>query len=173
MQTSPSAGRKLRIWMIALLVIFIILMAVVLVLWKIPVMSATNEDGSLLFSKRIDPHTEMTSYYLHSVEKCPMVEKFIIDQQNRIVLKESWNCNFGAGIESALPKGAKGSLENGYYKIRNINQVFEEIQFHPVDIAKQRLKIGDEEWRLYEEPFEGNTFILKTGKMRLVEYLLK
>lgn len=168
-QTPAMRGRRGRI--LLLLVLFIIGMIIVL-LMRVTVIHATDEDARTLLKKRIEPGAEMTSSYLHSVEKCPMVEKFHIDRL-QIVLDESWNCNFGAGIEASIPEGAKGAFEDGFYKIRSIDKHFEEIQFHPVKIARQQLQIDDETWNLYEKPFVGETFTLKSERMSIFTYLLK
>ncbi|WLV24322.1 DUF1850 domain-containing protein [Aciduricibacillus chroicocephali] len=155
-----------------LLVLFILALASMLLI-RVPVIYGIDEEGEVLLKKRVSPGDELISEYVHSVEKCPMKERFKVNHNLDILLKESWNCNFGAGIESSLPEGTTGSFENGYYKIKGINQQFNEIQFHPVAIAKQRLMVRNKTWDLYKEPFEGRTFTLKTGRMSLAEYLLK
>lgn len=90
-----------------------------------------------------------------------------------MVLMESWNCSFGAGIETKPPPGATDRMEDGYYVIDNIDQTFQEILLHPVSIAEQKLTIDGHTWNISRKPFEGRTFSLEIEKQNWFVFLIE
>ncbi|WP_373894113.1 DUF1850 domain-containing protein [Virgibacillus natechei] len=163
-------GRRLG-WL--LFFCLIIAIGICLSLTNVHVMYAIDEDGNILISKQVNADTTFSSEYIHSVVKCPIIEKHEVNEQGEMILMESWNCSFGAGIETEAPPGATDRLEDGFYVIDNINQVLPEILYHPVEMSDQILTIDDQEWNISKEPFVGKTFSLTVEEESLLVYWWK
>lgn len=167
----PSlSGRRLG-WLLGISLITFI--GIYLFLSNVHVMYAIDEDGDILISKQVNADTTFSSEYIHSVVKCPIIEIHEVNEQGEMVLMESWNCSFGAGIETQAPPGATDELEDGFYVIDNINKVLTEILYHPVGMSDQILTIDDQEWNISKEPFVGKTFSLAVEEESLLVYWWK
>ncbi|MFD1363451.1 DUF1850 domain-containing protein [Lentibacillus salinarum] len=172
METRPHKRHSLPKRRLAwLLLVIMLLIGIYLLLSPVHVMFAKADNGDVLIAKRINADTHFSSRYIHSVEKCPIIEKYVVSADYVMVLMESWNCNFGAGIETQPPPGATDRLEDGYYVIDDIDKAFDDVLFHPVSIAEQQLTIDDETWEISREPFEGRTFRLFIEKETVLMYL--
>src|SRR5699024_852546 len=144
----------------------IIFVGIYLLMKDVHVMYAMADNGDVLIAERINADTTFSSRYLHSVAKCPIIEIYEVNDAYEMVLMESWNCSFGAGIETEPPPGATDRMEDGFYVIEQIDQTFQEVLFHPVSIADQTLTIDGKNWDLSRKPFEGRTFSLEIEKDR-------
>src|SRR5699024_6012653 len=132
----------------------------ILLLSNITVIHAYNETGDLLIEKKVTTDTTIQSRYIHSVARCPMIEKFAINDDNDFLLMESWNCSFGAGIEAEKPQGAMQRMEDGYLVYDEINKPLSQFAVHAALINEQMLKIDDQTWNFSEEPFLDETIEL-------------
>ncbi len=141
-------------------------------LLPVHVLQATDDEEHLLSLEPVQAGMSILYNYTHSVEKCPMQEQFFVGEQFELILHTSWNCNFGAGIASELPKGSSGSFKDGSYVMENINQVIPALFLHPVKIANQTLTVGPNTWRLSEHPFVGKTITIKVDRQPRYEYLM-
>ncbi|WP_170848174.1 DUF1850 domain-containing protein [Lentibacillus halodurans] len=137
------------------------------------VIYATADNGDILIAERVNADTTFSSRYLHSVAKCPVIEKYEVNNNDKMVLMESWNCSFGAGIETEPPPGAADHMEDGFYVIDDIDKPLQEILFHPVRIAEQTLTIDGKSWDISREPFVGRTFTLVIKQEKWPAYLWK
>ncbi|MDR6224561.1 DUF1850 domain-containing protein [Desmospora profundinema] len=134
--------------------------AVLVLSQSIVVLQVVDETDQPLIIHPVESGTRFSHQYRHSVAKCPIIEKFELDNQSRMVLMESWNCSFGAGIATEPPPGASDRLVDGFYVIEDIGQVVPELFFHPVAITDHRLTVENQTWNLSEPPFEGQTIRL-------------
>ncbi|WP_170105207.1 DUF1850 domain-containing protein [Desmospora activa] len=156
---------------------FSFMIGVVLLVWvgvvlsqPIFVLRIADEAGNTLLVQRVESGTAFSHRYIHSVAKCPIIEKFEVDDQYRMVLMESWNCNFGAGIATEPPPGAVDRLVDGYYVIENIRQVMPELAFHPVTFTEDKLSVDQRSWNLSQPPFVGETITLTVEQTRVWHY---
>lgn len=149
-----------------------LIFAIVVANHSIPVLQIRDETDRPLRLHKIEREAALTHQYRHSVAKCPIIEKFVVDRQNRIVLMESWNCSFGAGIATKPPPGADQRLVEGFYVITNIRQVMPELAIHPVSFAEHRLTVDQETWNLSRPPFEGQTVTIRIQPMKRWQYWL-
>ncbi|WP_176448535.1 DUF1850 domain-containing protein [Lentibacillus sp. CBA3610] len=134
-------------------------------------MYAKADNGDVLIAERVNADTTFSSRYLHSVVKCPIIEKYEVNGDYEMVLMESWNCSFGAGIETEPPSGSTDRMEDGFYVIDNIDKLFQEVLFHPVSIAEQTITIDGQTWDISREPFVGRTFSLVIEQENRLTYL--
>ncbi|WP_163969408.1 DUF1850 domain-containing protein [Oceanobacillus halotolerans] len=150
----------------------LVIIGIFLLLSKVHVLYALDDNGNILIAERVNADMTFSSQYIHSVAKCPIIEKFEISDQYKMVLMESWNCSFGAGIETEPPPGATDRMEDGFYVIDNIQQVHDEIRFHPVAITDQVLTIGEKSWNVSRYPFVGKTFTVQIQEKAQLTYWL-
>ncbi|MFD2762463.1 DUF1850 domain-containing protein [Lentibacillus juripiscarius] len=150
-----------------------ILIGIYLLQSDVHVMYAEADNGDVLIAELVNADTNVSSRYIHSVAKCPIIEKYEVNSEYDMVLMESWNCSFGAGIETEPPPGATDRLEDGFYVIDSIEKKFQEVLFHPVRMAKQTITIDRKTWDIYKEPFVGRTFSLHIKEEPMVVYLWK
>lgn len=136
----------------------------------ISVIKAYDENDNLLFLKQVNIETTIESNYIHSVARCPMIEKFEVSAKDEIVLMESWNCSFGAGIEAETPVGATTRMENGYFIYGDINEPYKKLSLHAAQINQQTLTIDDETWDFSQKPFLDETINLYITKERRIVY---
>ncbi|TRM10866.1 DUF1850 domain-containing protein [Lentibacillus cibarius] len=154
--------------------LFLMMMTVIgiyLLLSTVHVLYAKADNGDVLIAERVSADTSFSSRYTHSVAKCPIIEKYEVSNNYEMVLMESWNCSFGAGIETEPPPGATDRLEDGFYIIDEIDKPFQEVLFHPVSFTDQTITIDEETWNISKEPFVGRTFALTIKKENWFSYL--
>jgi len=87
----------------------------------------------IIFSEKIVPGDIFSTLYIHSVEKTPVKEIFMIDDQYRIILLETHVSSSGAGLPSQIFGGEKFILKDGKFIINNINRV---LTFIPLKIGE-------------------------------------
>lgn len=86
-----------------------------------------NNSNKVVFAKKVNIGDFFTIRFIHSVERTPVEDIFLIDKNLKIVLKEKRFSSFGAGLPGELYGQEKFSLENGRFIIRDINREFSEI----------------------------------------------
>lgn len=150
--------------------VFLVGVGIYLLASNITVIQAHNEDGDLLIEKQVTTDTTLQSRYVHSVARCPMIEKFEVNDKNEILLMESWNCSFGAGIEAETPQGATQRMEEGYFVFDEINKPLSQLAFHAVQMNQQTLKIDDQTWNFSEKPFLDKTIYLRMKEESRIIY---
>lgn len=87
----------------------------------------------IIFSRRVAPGDNFSTLYIHSVEKTPVKEIFIIDNQYRIILSETQVSSSGAGLPSQIFGEEQFLLEDGNFIINNINRF---LPFIPLKVGK-------------------------------------
>lgn len=107
--------------------------------------SSTNK---IIFSRKIFPGDSFETIYIHSVEKVPIKEVFIIDEEYRIILFETHFSCTGAGLPNQAYGNEQFSLQDGEFVIKNINRY---LPFIPLRIGKDT----------------GNIFIFKNEELDL------
>ncbi|WP_054752176.1 DUF1850 domain-containing protein [Piscibacillus salipiscarius] len=102
------------------------------------------QTGHILWQEQVDRGDWFSHRYIHSVEKSPVIEKFKISGDWRILTMESWTKSFGAG----LPYEDKGDVEmkDGFFVIKNLNRpVFGgELKFQPSHLYPHTFKFKDQ-----------------------------
>ena len=77
----------------------------------------------IIFSRRVLPGDNFSTLYIHSVEKTPVKEIFVIDNQYRIILSETQVSSSGAGLPSQIFDEEQFLLKDGKFIINNINRI--------------------------------------------------
>lgn len=132
---------------------------------KMDVLLLSNEEEHrVIWSGVVEQGMEVSHRYIHSVERCPIIEKFTVDDASRLVLMESWNCSFGAGIASDDGTG-RGTLKEGFYVIEDIRQPFQELRFSAASFTEHTLTINEETIQLSKH-FPEKTIRLHIEQLR-------
>ncbi|MBA7500129.1 hypothetical protein ES704_02882 [subsurface metagenome] len=87
----------------------------------------------IIFSRRVAPGDIFSTLYIHSVEKTPVKEIFVINNQYRIILSETQVSSSGAGLPSQVFKEEQFLLKDGKFIIKNINKF---LPFIPLKVGK-------------------------------------
>ncbi|CAM3741927.1 DUF1850 domain-containing protein [Marinicrinis lubricantis] len=152
----------------------IVVCLVLLLLWLgRPVSAFVIQDvteGSTIYAHVIDDSLSISHRYIHSVEKCPIIEKFEVRKEG-IELTESWNCSFGAGIAYDEGSGS-GSIQDGYYVIENIGKKMSELYVSPASFSDHTMTIDDETIALSEK-YPYHTLQLTIQELSRLELWLK
>lgn len=148
----------------------VVLAGVWFITQPVHVVRVSLESGDEMILRQVQPGTPFSQRYIHSVAKCPIIEKFIIDEQFRMVLMESWNCSFGAGIATEPPPGATDRLEDGFYVIDEIEQEIPVLYVHAVSFTDHHLRIDHEDWNLSRPPFVGETIKMEVAMLTKWHY---
>lgn len=90
--------------------------------------------GEKMFTQRISPGEKFKLTYIHSVEKILVTGIFTIDEDNRIILLETYFPSPGAG----LPVEARPDRESGELVLKEINEP-REVSFFTLSINDYRL----------------------------------
>ncbi|MFD2671883.1 DUF1850 domain-containing protein [Marinicrinis sediminis] len=109
-----------------------------------------EQSAQLIWQSEVHAQSGWSHTYLHSVEKCPITERYSINAEGRMVLMESWNCSFGAGIASDAGEG-KGRLVDGYYLITDLEKPFEVIYMQAASFSEHTLHIDTYTLHLSDE----------------------
>jgi len=87
----------------------------------------------IIFSEIVVPGDIFSTLYIHSVEKTPVKEIFLVDNQYRIILSETHVSSSGAGLPSQIFGEEKFILKDGNFIINNINRF---LPFIPLKVGK-------------------------------------
>ncbi|MEE9191372.1 MAG: DUF1850 domain-containing protein, partial [Candidatus Aerophobetes bacterium] len=90
--------------------------------------------GEKIFTQRISPGEKFKLTYIHSVEKILVTGIFTVDEDNRIILLETYFPSPGAG----LPVEARPDRESGELVLKEINEPLE-VSFFTLSINDYRL----------------------------------
>ncbi|MDO4540277.1 MAG: DUF1850 domain-containing protein [Syntrophomonadaceae bacterium] len=83
--------------------------------------------------------------FLHSVQKTPVRENFIIQEDNRLLLVSTWYYSLGVGLPF-LPEEGSFINDNGVFKLTGIDREFEYINFGLMPLAQQQIHCGKQSY---------------------------
>lgn len=170
LRASPCKALRLRNAFPLVLGSVFVMFVLIVSAQTIHVLRVSDDDGNVLIFERVQEGTPFSHRYIHSVAKCPIVEKFVVDGQYRIVMTESWNCSFGAGIATEPPPGATDRMVDGFYVIENINETLPALSLHPVAFTDHTLTIAGTTWKMSQPPFVEKTVTIDVVEKRCWQY---
>jgi len=120
--------------------------------------------GEKIFTQRISPGEKFKLTYIHSVEKILVTGIFTIDEDNRIILLETYFPSPGTG----LPVEARPDRESGELVLKEINEP-REVSFFTLSINDYRLILREHEVLLSPPERDGHIIeILADRRARIV-----
>ncbi len=120
--------------------------------------------GEEIFAQRISAGERFRLRYIHSVERIPVTGVFTVDEDNRIILLETYFPSYGIG----LPHEARPDRESGQLALKAINEP-RAVSFFALCMNDFRLILGKYEVLLSARQREGHVIeILTTDRARIV-----
>ncbi|MUV37192.1 hypothetical protein JNUCC1_00998 [Lentibacillus sp. JNUCC-1] len=173
-QSNPALQRLIKRpagWIIGLSACVLMGIGIYLLASDVHIIQATDDSGDILMVQQINADSTLTSRYIHSVARCPMIEKFQINKTGEIVLTESWNCSFGAGIEYQTPEGATTREEDGFFIYEGLNKPFKQLSIHAVKLNEYTVTIDGQTYELSKNPYLGKTITFEVMEQTRFSYL--
>jgi hypothetical protein len=100
-------------------------------------------EDQVYWEHEVQPGETFQHEYVHSVEKTPVIEKYIIDEDYSIVAVETRTKSFGAGLPFYSEEQVE--REDGYYIIRDPeNRTVPFIDFMPYDMYPHHFYFGEQ-----------------------------
>lgn len=123
--------------------------------------------GRDIFAHRMAEHEEFTLRYVHSVEKIPVTGVFTVDEDQRVILLETYFPWTGIG----LPHEARPDPESGQLVLSGINEP-REISFFSLSINDYTLTVGGCQVRLSPPRRDGHVLAIHARRRSRIGWLL-
>ncbi|HHX23787.1 MAG TPA: DUF1850 domain-containing protein [Thermoanaerobacterales bacterium] len=133
---------KIRLQILAILIaVTLLLFFVNFKLEKTKVLIIESETENIKHTIKI-PQKKFTLSYIHSVQKTPVYEVFEIDEDNKLILKETTFSSLGVGLPFTEENGVFRN-EQGKFKLTGLNREFTSIAIRVSPIPKHTIIIGE------------------------------
>ena len=114
------------------------LMLALFLLVKLPFLVVADRDNYTVLLFPLVGKKEFSLYYIHSVQKTPVQENFLLDQEDRLLLTSTEYESLGVGTPF-LPDEGKLINQQGKYILSGLNRHFEEVDLGASPIAGQAI----------------------------------
>lgn len=105
---------------------------------KLPFLVIADRDNFPVLFFPLVVKKEFSLYYIHSVQKTPVQENFIVDQEDRLLLTSAEYESLGVGTPF-LPSEGELVNQQGKYILTGLNRYFEEVDLGASPIAGHAL----------------------------------
>lgn len=93
------------------------------------------------------PQKKFTLSYIHSVQKTPVYEVFVIAQDNKLILTETTFSSLGVGLPYTEENG-EFKNEEGQFKLTGLSREFTSIAIRVSPIPKHTIIVGEQTYPL-------------------------
>jgi hypothetical protein len=130
-------------------------------------------EQKVVFLHIVKPGGRFATKYIHSVEKSPVWEYFVIDRQYRIVLDETTFGSCNTGLPCVVVGNESFHNEGDHFRISRMNRMLPSLMLWVNERYDNTLKIdGSGELKL--AALAGNTLVkISIERMRLFEFIFK
>lgn len=101
--------------------------------------------------------------YVHSVQKTPVQELFVLAPENQLLLTATYYQSLGVGLPF-LPEEGHLINDNGVFRLTDINRLFEKIDLAFIPLAKQALLYHGRRYDLQDYWANGTILEIKVEK---------
>jgi len=130
-------------------------------------------DDKIVFLHIVHPGAKFATKYIHSVEKSPVWEYFVVDGQFRIVLYETTFVSCNTGLPCVILGNEEFCHEGDRFRISRMNRILPVLLLWVHDRYDNTLYIGESQY-LSLPSLSGNTLLRITiEKMKLIEFIYK
>lgn len=154
------------------LLLLIVIIFAMISLYPVQVLYALNMNTKDQLSRWLLPnHRTFSVKYIHSVERTPVWETYLLDQGD-IILKETVFQSYGAGLPATSPYDFD-VVEDGF-RLYNIDLLIPNLIYRTGAVrANHELLIGNKSYPFldFSNPTEGVKF--ETRKMKFISYLVR
>ncbi len=129
------------------------------------------KSGRVLYSADIKAGDKFSIIYIHSVNKSPIEDQFIIDSNYNIVLQKSIFKSFGAGVPSNPADGGRFEFFKDRIEVADINRKIGNLLLYVGVIADHHFLIDGKDIKLNElsSPQRSVQFLIE--KITVYQYL--
>lgn len=152
---------------IVLLLITILLFAV-----KLPFLTISSKDNLIYNMFLVSTGVMFNLSYIHSVEKTPVIEKYIIGNDYSLILDSIIFESQGAGLPFDYP-GVNFSVHEGKFIFEKINHPLKEILIIPHEISRNSLGIYRKQINLWVLNNNTSACIIKVENIYLASITLR
>lgn len=173
-QLRERGGIPAKRWLAGLLFLFLLFMfnwQYVIKSGDYLVVSKLNADDYLV-AEIIPASREFTIYYIHSVDRQPVLEKYEVLPNDEIVLKETRFKMFGAGMGHFSGEGTL-AFEDGWTVIKELERKVDPIYLRIGYTSNLTMIIDDNEILLSVPELYGELVIVRVEELTKIELLQK
>jgi hypothetical protein len=127
-------------------------------------------EQKVVFLSIVKPGERFATKYIHSVEKSPVWEYFVVDRKYRIVLEETTFSSCNTGLPSVVDNESFHH-EGERFRISHMNRILPALVWWVHEMYDNTLKIGESQ-ELKLAALAGNTLVkISIEKVRLFEFI--
>lgn len=130
-----------------------------------------EQEGRIIFLRRIKPGDNFSLGYLHSVAKTDVWEKFIINNEYQIVLAETMFQGQGAGLPYNLANNEIMIREGSWFKIAGMKRLVPVIHWRVDSQWQNRFRFNQEEAISTAALAKDGIIQIKISRVKLREWL--
>ncbi|RKD27005.1 hypothetical protein BEP19_00055 [Ammoniphilus oxalaticus] len=105
-------------------IVILFIVAIAVTVWpnQVALTVTDGKTGRLIYVSPIEIEERFAIQFIHSIHKTPVYEEYYIDSELHMVLDQVTYESLGVGNPSAAEPGQTFMIEDGKYKISNINR---------------------------------------------------
>ena len=154
------------------LIIFVLIVTICSLIPIRVLLASDHRTGEYLKAWVIKQGEKFDVEYTHSVQLTPVIEIYSVDQEDNILLEESYFYSYGAGLPSTTPYDFEITKKG--FRIYNINEIMDNLIYRTGGVrAEHRINISGKTYPFldFSKARTGVKFTVK--KLSLLSYIAK
>lgn len=147
----------------------VILLLVFFLFFPVNALIAGNSEGQPVLVMLLFKEKEFAYEYVHSVQKTPVRENFVIKADNGLLLKSTDYQSLGVGLPF-LPEEGRLVNDNGVFRL-TLNRPYENITLGFMPLAQQSLLFNNKHYYLSDYLKPGELLKIEVKKMSLAKII--
>ncbi|MGM8216133.1 DUF1850 domain-containing protein [Bacillaceae bacterium W0354] len=158
---------------ISILIVVVIVLLLILPSSNKKLVIKSLDTDEILWQNNINAGDWFYHRYIHSVEKSPVIEKFMVNENYEILTMESWTKSFGAGMP--YEREGKVEISDGYYILRDLNRPVHGgvLRIKPSGLFPHTFHFKDQELTISESPFVGHKLLIEIQPVKIYEKIIQ
>lgn len=150
----------------------VVLLAVVLFLPLFKGVTITDyKAGRILYFHAAAAGDIFSVHYIHSVNKSPVEDFFVIGNNNELILEKTVFKSFGAGVPASSEDGGELKVYNDRLEVTGINRRIDNFLLFVGVTAEHRFKIAEDEFPLRSISRPQRNLVIRMDKISLVSFI--
>ena len=127
--------------------------------------------GRLLYYHDAAPGDLFSVHYIHSVNKSPVEDFFVISSNNELILEKTVFKSFGAGVPASSDDGGELKVYNDRIEVTGINRRIDNFLLFVGVTADHRFKIAKDEFYLRSISLPQRNLVIRVDRISLVSLI--
>jgi hypothetical protein len=150
------------------------LVAVLLLILAMPsgmFLAIKDDSGKMLVSRPVGAGDVVRYGYIHSVEKVPVVDTFVVCGNGMLMMVNTTFSSSGVG----LPTDSSYDLsltDNGDFFVENINRTFDKVYFRVYTPSRCYFQVSGKDYPVYSMVDDGTAIVLTIEQKPILSALL-